>query len=148
MKYTREEISQLSYKSWMETIATELNNAGYQGDGYDPEAGRFRRNFGPYEVLDPAHFFMGAINDHEAMDYLKSIGLVNNGRCPMCGGDITGTPGIFTDGFNSKLNFHICSSCRKEGQRISINPANNTGCLVTLCLLPWYTIKQLLTNLF
>ena len=48
MKYTREELSQLSYKSWMETIATELNNAGYKGDGYDPEAGRFRRNFGPF----------------------------------------------------------------------------------------------------
>ena len=148
MKYTREELSQLSYKSWMETIATELNNAGYKGDGYDPVAERFRCNFGPYEVGNEEDFFMGAIRDPKAMEYLKSIGLVNNGRCPMCGDDISGTPSLFTSGLVQDLNYHICSSCRKEGQRISINSANKTGCLVTLLLVPWNIIKQLLSALF
>lgn len=147
MKYTREELSQLSYKSWMETIATELNNAGYKGDGYDSDSGRFRSNFGPYKVLDQEYFFMGAIRDPKAMDYLKSIGLVNNGRCPMCGNDISGTPSLFTSGLVQGLNYHICSSCRKEGQRISINPTNNTGCIAALLLVPWNIIKQLLTPL-
>ena len=142
MKYTRNQVVLLSYKSWMEIIALELNNAGFKGENYDPEIGRFRRNFGPYKVHDPYYFFMGAINDPQAMEYLKSIGLVNNGRCPMRGREIVGTPSVFTCGFNSELNFHICTSCRKEGKRKSINPANNSGCLVTLLLLPWYAIKN------
>ena len=95
----------------------------------------------PYEVHDVSTFFMGAINDANAMDYLKSIGLVNNGRCPMCGAAIKGTPSKFTDGMNPNLNFQICSSCRREGQRM-----NKTGCMLAIVLFPWSIIKNIFTN--
>lgn len=134
MKYSAEEIKAMSYSEWMETIAKELNAAGFKTRGI------------AYKVYDASTFFLGAINDAKAMDYLKSVGLVNNGRCPMCGGPIKGTPSRFTDGMNPNLNFHICSSCRREGQRMSINPANNSGCMLTFVLLPWYVIKDIFTN--
>lgn len=143
MKYSVEELSNMSYQEWMETIAKELNDAGFKGEGYSATEGRFIRNAFPYEVRDVRYFFMGAINDAAAMDYLKSIGLVNNKRCPMCGMPIKGEPSRFTDGSNPQLNFHICSSCRKEGQRIS---TNNSGCLLALALIPWHIIKHIFIN--
>lgn len=146
MKYSTEEINSMSYREWMETIAKELNEAGFKGEGYNAATGRFMKNVAPYEVQDIGTFFLGAINDAQAMDYLKSIGLVNNGRCPMCGAVIKGTPSRFTDGMNPNLNFHICSSCRKEGQRMSINPANNSGCMLAFVLFPWNIIKNIFTN--
>lgn len=148
MRYSSEVLNSLSYLEWMETIAKELNAAGFKGDGFSEEAGRFMRNISPYEVHDVRYFFMGAINDAKAMDYLKSIGLVNNGRCPMCGAVIKGTPSSFTSGTNKDLNFHICTSCRKQGQRESINPANNLGCMLAIALIPWHFVKNILANWF
>jgi tetratricopeptide (TPR) repeat protein len=127
--YSAEEVNSMSYREWMETIAKELNAAGFKGDGYSSVERRFMKNVAPYEVGNVSDFFMGAINDANAMNYLKSIGLVNNGRCPMCGSPIKGTPSQFTDGMNPNLNFYICNSCRKEGQGISVNHNSNSGCL-------------------
>ena len=141
MKFSTREINSMSYQEWMETITKELNEAGFKGEGYNAAAGRFIKNVAPYKVNDVSTFFMGSINDASAMDYLKSIELVNNGRCPMCGAVIKGTPSRFSDGMNPNLNFQICLSCRKEGQRISINPANNSGCILAFVVLPWSIIK-------
>lgn len=143
MKYTKEKLATMSYVEWMKAIAEELNAAGFKTSGYSKENGRFMNNIAPYEVHNANYFFMGAINDPKAMDYLKSIGLVNNGRCPMCGGEIKGLPSTFTCGNNPNLNFQICSSCRKEGERISLNPAQNSGCLLALALIPWHLVKSL-----
>lgn len=146
MKYSAEEINRMSYHEWMETIADELNAAGFKGEGYSATENRFMKNAAPYKVHDDRYFFMGAIDDANAMDYLKSIGLVNNGRCPMCGAPIKGTPSRFTSGMNHNLNFHICSSCRREGQRISINPSNKSECILAFVMLPWYIIKNVFIN--
>lgn len=145
MKYSTEEVNNMSYQEWMETIAKELNEAGFKGDGYSETTGQFIKNAAPYKVRNISTFFMGAINDSNAMDYLKSIGLVNNGHCPMCGAVIKGAPSRFTSGMNPNLNFHICSSCRREGQRISINPSNS-GCMLAFILLPWHIIKDIFIN--
>ena len=88
MKYSTENINNISYHEWMETIANELNAAGFKGEGYNAAENKFMKNVAPYKVSDDRYFFMGAINDAKAMDYLKSIGLVNNGRCPICGSPI------------------------------------------------------------
>lgn len=147
MKYSAEEINNLSYLEWMEIIAKELNAAGFKGRGYSETAGCMMKDISPYNVdMDNVHyFFLGCINDAKAMDYLKSLGLVNNKRCPMCGAVIKGRPSKFTDGFNPDLNFHICSSCRRDGQGISINSAKSSGCLLALILIPWNLIKNLFT---
>ena len=142
MKYTAEQVNSMPYLEWMQTIAKELNDAGFLTKGM----GGARVPYQVYEQ-DPRYFFLGSINDSDAMDYLKELGLVNNGRCPMCGAEIKGEPWRFTDGYNSSLNFHICKRCAKEGGAMSVNPANHTGCLVAILLAPWATIKSLISQL-
>ncbi len=133
MKYTAAEVNKMSYYEWMSTIASELNLAGFKAD---------RRTLRPYTVSEDGlwYFFMGAINDPDAMNYLKRIGLVNNGRCPMCGREIKGTPSQFTDNLHPGLDFYICTSCRKEGQR-----RNGQGCLLGVICLPWFLLKNIFT---
>lgn len=84
---------------------------------------------------------MGVLRDVNALEYLKSIGLINNGRCPMCGNSIDGNPGRFTSGYN--FHFQICQNCACHGKRASINPANNTGYIISLLLMPWYLVKNM-----
>ena len=71
MRYSTEEINRMSYLEWMETIAKELNAAGFKGEGYNAAAKRFMKNVAPYDVHDVNSFFMGSIDDSKAMDYLK-----------------------------------------------------------------------------
>ena len=144
MKYSAEKVNNMSYSDWMETIAKELNAAGFMAEGYSEEHHRFMKNIAPYIVRDVRYFFMGAINDAKAMDYLKFIGLVNNGRCPICGNSIKGTPSMFTSGLNPDLCFHICARCRRDGQSISMNPASHSGCILVLLLMPLQIIKNML----
>ena len=147
MKYSSEDLNGMSYPEWMETICKELNEAGFKGDGFSPEKHKFVKNYSPYEVHDARYFFMGSLNDYKAMDYLKSIGLVDNGRCPLCGAQIKGTPSRYTYGLNPKLNFHICSSCRRDGQSMSVYPSKS-GCIVALILMPWHLLKNMFTSIF
>lgn len=141
MKYSPEDLNGMSYLSWMETIAKELNAAGFRTKGFKDEGGKIIPGYVPYEVYNVYTFFEGAINDSSAMDYLKSIGLVNNKRCPICGSPIKGTPSQYTYSLNPGLNYHICSSCRRQGQSQSIHNSKNSGCIVALILMPWHIIK-------
>lgn len=146
MKYTSEQVNSLSYADWMETIAKELNDAGYKTSGYSEELHRFAKNCAPYKVYEASTFFLGSIEDPAALNYLKEIGLVNNGRCPMCGAPITGSGWRFTSGSDPSYHFQICGKCGGEGKRISMNPANRSGCLIALLLAPWWMIKGLVSN--
>ena len=143
MKYSSEDLENMSYSIWMESIAQELNAAGYTTKGFKKEGKLIVPGNVPYEVYDINTFFEGSINDPNAMDYLKSIGLVNNKRCPLCGSIIKGSPSQYTYSLNPSLNYHICSSCRKEGQNYTIhtNPIKSSGCIVAIFLIPWHIIK-------
>ena len=129
MKYSSEDLGNMSYSLWMETIAKELNAAGYTTRGFKNEGERIVPGNVPYEVYDVNTFFEGAISDPKAMDYLKSIGLINNKRCPVCGSLIKGSPSQYTYSLNPGLNYHICSSCRREGQSYSLHgkPSKKLG---------------------
>lgn len=151
MKYTNSQLRTMSYAEWMKAIAKELNDAGFRARGYNSDTHQWQDNYSLYEVGDPQHFFMGGIRDSKALEYLKSIGLVNNGRCPICGNMIEGNPGRFTSGYDSNFHFQICQSCARHGKRTSVNPANNSGCMLALLLFPWYAVKSLfcsITDLF
>ena len=99
MKYTSLQIKEMSYGQWMETIVNELNSAGFKAREYNSATGKWQDNFSEYKVGDPKYFFMAELRDVNALEYLKGIGLVNNGRCPMCGNSIEDNPGRFTSGF-------------------------------------------------
>ena len=145
MKYSAEQVKEMSYAQWMESIAQELNDAGFKARGYNPEIGKHQDNYAPYEVGgDPDLFFMGTLRDVKALEYLKEIGLVNNGRCPLCGNVFVESPGRFTSGYDPDFHFQICQSCVSKGKKYSVNPMSNSGCLVSLLFLPWNLIRSLL----
>lgn len=144
MKYTKDQILSMSWQEWNDTMAKELNEAGFLGPGYNPEKHCLDNHIAPYKADCPVdEFVFGKITRGAEISHLKDIGLLNNGRCPMCGGEITGTPSQFTDGFNPNINFHICGSCCNRGRRNSINPANSSGCLIALLFLPFNLIKSM-----
>lgn len=153
MKYSSSQVRAMSEKEWVEAMASELNAAGFKARGLNPNTNRWEDNFEPFRVgLEPkaSTFVMGGIEDSQAIEYLKSVGLLNNGRCPMCGGPINGTPARFTSGYDSSYHFQICQSCCSHGKRTSVNPANKQGCgcMVALLLMPYNLIKSLCEMIF
>lgn len=83
MFYTREELNNLTYKEYVLLIAKELNSNGFS----DKEGNEFNvgsdihGNF----VSDFSLGFIMSLKDAAAVDFLKHIGLLNNGRCPLTG---------------------------------------------------------------
>lgn len=145
MKYTTEQVRQMSWAEWNDTMAKELNEAGFRARGFNPEIGRWEDNREPYKAdsSDPKIFILGIVEGAAEYEYLKRVGLLNNGRCPMCGEPIYGNPGRFTFGDDHNAHFQICQNCVNKGRRTSINPANNSGCMLAIILLPWYFVKSL-----
>ncbi len=148
MKYTSFQINSMSWKAWCNLMVDELNKAGFKERGYNEETRQWQNDYVPFkEVDDPTWFVLGTLTKGKELEYLKSLGLLNNGRCPMCGNRIDGNPGRFTSGYDSSFHFQVCQSCVSKGKRNSLNPANNTGCIVALLLLPWYMIKALISHI-
>lgn len=145
MKYTAEQVRQMSWPEWNDAMAKELNEAGFKARGFNPDLGRWENNREPYKANpnDPGVFILGHVEGAKEYDHLKKVGLLNNGRCPMCGDPIYGNPGRFTSGYDYNAHFQICQKCANKGRRTSLTPANNKGCLFTLLLFPYYIIKGL-----
>lgn len=150
MKYSSSQILSMSWKEWNQTMADELNKAGFRGIGYNPERHRLERGFAPYYAGDDvSSFILGAVGREPEITYLKEIGLLNNDRCPLCGGSINGMPARFTDGDNSNLHFDICQTCCSQGRKMSVNRANNSGCgcVLALLIIPIHLIKSLFLSI-
>lgn len=136
MKYTSQQINRFTWQEWNNIMYSELNNAG------------FNLSFMSNDLIardineDPRGFIL-ELKEKE-ITYLKDIGLLNNGRCPMCGKPIYENPGRFTSGYNYNLHFQICQNCVSKGKRTTISPANNTGCLIAILLFPIYLIRVLI----
>lgn len=145
MRYTSHQINQMTWAEWNATMAKELNKAGFKARGFNSKTRKWEDNLQPYTTTqsEPKFFILGTINSTKEIDYLKQIGLLNNGRCPMCGSPINNNPGRFTSGYDNNLHFQICQSCYNKGRKTSMNPANNNGCILTLILFPWQIIKSL-----
>lgn len=145
MKYTKSEIRKMSWHEWNETMAKELNEAGFKAKGFNKETGKWEKDYEPYKAYaeDPETFILGVVSGAKEINYLKSIGLLSNGRCPMCGKNIE-VPGRFTSGYDPNCHFQICQSCVNKEQGVSINPSNNTGCMLSLLFIPWYLVKAII----
>ena len=144
MKYTVEQVRQMTWSQWNDAMAKELNEAGFRARGYNPELRRWENNRELYKAdpSDPTIFILGTVDGAPEYD-LKKVGLLNNGRCPMCGEPIYGNPGRFTSGCDYNAHFQICQNCVNKGRRTSVNPANRQGCIIALLFLPYYLIKGL-----
>ena len=134
----------MSWQEWNEAMANELNKKGFKAKEFNSSEHRWTKT-GQYDAgNDPKLFVLGTIEDSEAISYLKDIGLLNNGRCPICGGRINGNPGRFTSGYDQNYHFQICQNCVKSrgGMRKSA-PSSGSGCIIALLLFPWHLIKNL-----
>lgn len=103
-KYTREKVKAMTQDEYESTICKELNDAGFRHE-FNGE----RHEYYPSDSV----FGGGIVFDPEAVAYLKRIGLVDNGKCPMCSAR--------EDDLNYKLQnqrngvvYHVCKSCYKQ----------------------------------
>lgn len=135
MKYTKEDVLGMSWQNWNETMAKELNDKGFTCNwGREPR---------PYQGnINPKDFILGEVGSdrRDEIEYLKSLGLLNNGRCPLCGKPIVSNLGRFTSGFDSSIYFDICNDCAGAKGRGKVSTLDslylNGGCLTTLLLSP------------
>lgn len=145
MKYTSNQINAMSFLEWTESMANELNKAGYMEESIKMSEDRVPQKCRvPYSVSEPKYFLLGSVTKAEEIEYLKSLGLLNNGRCPMCGSEIIGSPGRFTSGYDHNYHFQVCQNCVKRRKGVSVNAVSKQGCVIALLLLPWNIIKSVL----
>lgn len=140
MNYTKDDVLKMTWHEWNATMAKELNDAGFLGYGFNPQTNRLEKNQAPYRACpdSPSSFINGAVDTAPEIDYLKNIGLLNNGRCPMCGEPIYGSPGRFTSGFDYNIHFQICQECvnSKGGTKGLRRKLGLMGCVIYIILLP------------
>ena len=104
MKYTREQVKAMTQEEFESVICSELNDAGFRQNYHDEKS----------EYQPDESTFGGAIVlDDEAVDHLKNVGLIDNGKCPLCS--------VNEDELEYKLQnqqsgaiFHVCKSCYKQ----------------------------------
>lgn len=72
----------MSRAEWNATMANELNSAGFRCRGFNEETRKWENNRNLYRAngSDPKVFILGTVDVAKECEYLKSIGLLNNGR--------------------------------------------------------------------
>ena len=129
MKYSREDLNNLIYKDYILLIAEELNKNGFkdaQGKAYEVTT-----NVHGDFVSDFSRGFVLSIRDPKAIDFLKQIGMLNNGRCPLTGLMLSSaTKMTYTSEYSSSIQYDINKKwieCTKEKK--------NWGCFISLAVL-------------
>lgn len=103
MKYSREQVKAMSQTEYEALICKELNEAGFRG--------MFNNEEHEY-IPDESTFGGDIVFNPKAVAYLKQIGLLDNGKCPMC--SINEDELYKLQNQNSGATFHVCKSCYKE----------------------------------
>lgn len=105
MKYSKEKLNNLTYKDYILLMAEELNKNGFTDKGKKYEVSTdVYGNF----VSDFFRAFVLSMEDKGAVDFLKEIGLLNNGRCPLTGlmySQLSQTS--YTSEHNPSINYEI-----------------------------------------
>lgn len=135
-KYTREQVKAMTQNEYESAICKELNDAGFRQEFHDKQL--------EYEP-DGSTFGGAIVFDLEAVNYLKHVGLLDNGKCPMCS--------VREDDLMYKLQnqhsgaiYHVCKSCYKRYARQEIEKRAKGCCLgvlVVIGLVIWGIIKLL-----
>lgn len=129
MKYSRSSLDYLMYKDYILLIAEELNNCGFK-DAHGKEYEVTTNVHGDF-VSDFSRDFILSIKDPKAIDFLKQIGLLNNGRCPLTGLMISSvTKMTYTSGYGPNIQFDINKKWLDY-----IKEKKNWGCLISLAIL-------------
>lgn len=129
MKYSRNDLDNLMYKDYILLIAEELNNNGFKDDdGKEYEVGT---NVHGDFVSDFSRGFILSIKDPKAIDFLKQVGLLNNGRCPLTGLMLSpATTMTYTSEYGSNIRYDINKKWLDYTKE-----KKNWGCFVSLAVL-------------
>ena len=161
MKYTRDDVRNMTFEQFLETICDELNDNGFEYYvGWEGEVKEPCMFSPPQGIEFPGlvEIFFSQI-PKDGIDFLKEIGLLNNGRCTFCDTHIDSGEYV-----KSKENgtFHICRRCslglgpsarmsektaaqrNPSARRDLIDRANRKGCLIAVLLFPLYAIKTVI----
>lgn len=134
MKYYREQVKKMAQEEYESLICKELNDAGFRHEfhGKQLEYHPDESTFGGAIVFDP-----------DAVDYLKRVGLLDNGKCPMCS--------IREDDLLYKLQnqrsgaiYHVCKSCYKRYARQEREKRAKGCCLIVIVIIAiiiWGIVK-------
>lgn len=105
MKFTRQDLSNLAYKDYIIAMENELNAKGFMQEG---KAYKVSTNVNGDFVSDFSRAFILSLTDAEAINFLKDIGLINNGRCPLTGLMISNsTKTTYTSEYNDNITYEI-----------------------------------------
>lgn len=135
-KYTREQVKAMTQDEYESAICKELNDAGFRHEFHGEQL----------EYQPDESTFGGAIVfDHEAVNHLKRVGLLDNGKCPMCS--------VREDDLMYKLQnqhsgaiYNVCKSCYKRYARQEQTKRGMGCCLgviIFIGLIIWGIIKLL-----
>ncbi len=140
-KYSKEELINLNLNDYISLMCDELNKAGYkQKLKIDGEIEDFEYTADEY-VLEGA-----IINNISALNYLKEIGILNNGKCPRCGGIMNNNDYTFSSYNSPNASFAICPKCHNEGVNFqkNNNPTKNEGCYIATACYGDYNCPEVL----
>lgn len=155
MKYTSEYINSISFDDFLDLMANELNENNYEISGI----GKFSVSHD--DPVMKRHFMMLVVDNPMALAHLRSVGLLDNGRCPTCGAPMnTGTRYYWYDRRYPEHRFSLCYGCHEtrfhgdghtlNGTTRSVPPrptnSNNTsssGCVLGLLLMPYNLLLAL-----
>lgn len=135
-KYDYSDMQKIGYRPFIKLMVDELNEAKITPMDYHMFL--FNEN-------DPDSSFLGEIAcNFNAIEYLKEIGLLNNGICPLCGKRPIEKNFTFTSGLNTSIKFEICKNCYKQGNQTSLNPSNKEGCYIATYCYGDYNSKEVI----
>ena len=136
MKYKRDLVKSMTQEEYESAICQELNSAGFRHE--------FRGKQFEYQP-DESTFGGSIVFDADAVNHLKQIGLVDNGKCPMCS--------VREDDLAYKLQntqsgaiYHVCKKCYKRYSRQE-QTKRGLGCclggIIVIILIIWGVFKLL-----
>lgn len=148
MKYTSEYINSLSFDEYRRLIVKELNDNGYRVSG--------KEEYKIKDYLPPNALMLDAFDDPQALHFLKSQGLVDNGRCPFCGAPMSVNKYYWYDRRNPSKKVNVCYGCNKSNGRgdghsmdgypggVPKSGSSGSGCMLGLLMLPILLLKSFL----
>ena len=153
MKYTSEYINSLSFQEYIKLMADELNANGFK------DSGKYKYDTYENDPMMRQLFMMGPVKDPKALMFLKSQGLLENGRCPSCGAPMSVYRYTWSDRRDPSKKFYVCYGCSKSNGRgdghsmdgcSSGAPSQSnsgSGCMIGILLMPFYMAKAFFINL-
>lgn len=129
MKYSEEFIISILYKDYILLMEEELSINGFTD--YNGRKYKVRTDVDGNFVSDFSREFIMSIKDPNAIAFLKTIGLLNNGRCPLTGlmlHDLTKT--TYTSEQNPNIHYDISMRWKEY-----IKTKRNWGCFISIFMM-------------